>query len=191
VKTETGKQNLTLVDVVITMCADGSYCCGFNATNCCEKKAGYWITNGKVTGHNGSAPQPFLLEDAVESDLGARQSQSTLKLALGLGLGLGLVFVGLLAANLWFLLHRRRSPAEEIRQPPTTEERRSSGNPKGIHQETYLKGVETDILHVELEQPIAELYQPTPELEESELLVEMDASPQEPGPNELAGAKKS
>jgi hypothetical protein len=183
VETDTGKQNLSLVDVIITRCADGSYCCGFNSTRCCEKKAGYWVANGKVTGHNGEAQQPFLLDASEPSGRNDTSSrlQSTLKIALGVGLGVGLPFIGLLAANLWFLL-RRRQGSTDIQQSPDTGGKRRSRNPTAVPQH------EMNRHQVELEQPKAELYQPTPELEELQI-AELDSSPTSPALDEPAEIK--
>jgi hypothetical protein len=47
------EQNLSVVDVITTSCRHKSYCCGFNATPCCKKNAGYLVANGKVTRYQG------------------------------------------------------------------------------------------------------------------------------------------
>jgi len=203
VQIDTGMENLTLVDVKITRCPDQSYCCGYNATRCCDTNAGYWVANGKVTSHNGGPPQPFSLADVVEpsgvsstsptstgsSGADSGRSSTTLKITLGVGLGVGLVFIGLLAANLWVLLSLRRRSAEKTRQPPEIGDVQSSASPMAVPQEIYIKGAEANVRQVELEQPMAELDQPTPELEELQL-AELDSSPAQPGPYE-SGRPKS
>ena len=39
-------------DEMVTPCPDGSYCCGQNATDCCNDKKGVWIVNGTTTNVN-------------------------------------------------------------------------------------------------------------------------------------------
>jgi hypothetical protein len=187
VNTDTVPQNLSAVDVIITRCPDKSYCCGYNATKCCDNKAGYWINNGKVTGHNHGPPQPFLLANAGQSsdgnDSASGRSQSTLKIALGVGLGVGLVFIALLTANLWIMLRRKRRTVDEIQLTGV------SGSPGSIPQEIHPKGAEMHVVQVEMEQPKVELYQPPQELEEP--LIEMDSTPAKPRPDAFTMDKKS
>jgi hypothetical protein len=52
-------QNLTLSEVIVTPCGDGSYCCGRNAAACCQNKGGYWIRNTTVFAYDGGIPEPF------------------------------------------------------------------------------------------------------------------------------------
>lgn len=44
-------------DVAITVCSDGSYCCGYQNYDCCDNEQGYRIVNGIVTpdGSNGTS----------------------------------------------------------------------------------------------------------------------------------------
>jgi hypothetical protein len=188
--------NLNFDDTIVTQCFDGSWCCGRNVTNCCEKKAGYIMddSNGQVTAHNGSAQQPFdpLDWDGPGLSPGPGKSSNKEKIALGVGLGVGLTSIGLLLATLWIRLQRRQRAAEETRRRLQAEDTTSIGNSKAVPQDTYLKGGQTSVCLVELETPIAELYQqPAAELHELHLLEMEDSSPKKPSPNEAAMDKRS
>jgi len=119
---------------------------------------------------------PNLTDSTGSSDASSARSESTLKIALGVGLSIGLILIGLLAANVWALLRRKRTLVDMIQQPSGTEVIGYSGNSRFTFPGSDFKGIETNIQQVELEQPIAELYQPRLELEEKPL-AEMDSSP--------------
>jgi hypothetical protein len=108
---------MTTNDIPISVCGDGSYCCGVNNTNCCLGNQGFWVSNDKVypygsspftssfvsssTATSGPSPTSVSNSTCVKDDTGAK------KVALGVGLALGIPILILLASIL-FLITRRR-----------------------------------------------------------------------------------
>jgi hypothetical protein len=153
---------MTRSDVMTTMCPDGSYCCGFNNTKCCEKQAGYWVRNKRVFNYSGF-PESESSESStyiMDTPPGGSGMSQKLKISLAIGLSLGLVILLLLCSNLYFFIGRRRRLKNEVTM---------ESNPNAtVHQ---LHPMGDDKRPVELE-PL------TPELEETRL-VELDSSPKE------------
>jgi hypothetical protein len=119
-----GHQNMTKVDIPITTCGDGSYCCGPNNTRCCNEKIGYWVTNGLVRPTDKrskiSSPDELLLfedsDDKNTANITAASDKSEkpdvskliLDVGLGVGLGIGLPILLVLAVVVWLVIRRDR-----------------------------------------------------------------------------------
>jgi hypothetical protein len=112
-----GKQiNSTTDDVNITLCPDGSYCCGFNSTACCSQYSGYWIKDGKVYQHDqnpytassstgsftSSTTTPSLSPTSKSNGSGG--NATNVGLDVGLGAGLPIIIIGSIIA---VVLHRK------------------------------------------------------------------------------------
>src|ERR1700722_13930518 len=112
--------------VLITLCRDGSYCCGYNNTACCATGGGYWVSNGKVYPYN-SPPLTSATNPATQSTASviptsspnvssgsnpnfskSNNSNSSSKVALGVGLGIGIPIILLLLAGVLILRQRGR-----------------------------------------------------------------------------------
>ena len=117
--------NGSTTDVQMTLCADGSYCCGRNNTNCCTAQTGYWIKGTKVFDY---ADYPFTSSGSSSSSTSASSgsgptgsgnssnpapaapasNSNTSKIAIGVGVGLGIPILLLLAGVIFLLTRRRR-----------------------------------------------------------------------------------
>lgn len=108
---------MTQSDIGITTCGDGSYCCGFNNTNCCNSLQGFWISMGQVypytaspfTAVSTSASQPTTstTTSPLSTATNSSNSKNSTKLALGVGLGIGIPIVILLLITVALLLKQR------------------------------------------------------------------------------------
>jgi hypothetical protein len=105
------------MDIMLTPCSDGSYCCGSDNEACCELGEGYFIVNGEVvpassvsstmvssttqsatgtaTKVTSTSINTVQASTSLSSSSASSSSSSSSKLGLGLGVGIG---VGLLAA---------------------------------------------------------------------------------------------
>jgi hypothetical protein len=61
-------------DINVSVCVDGSYCCGNNNTACCDRQQGYWLINGKVFAYKDA---PFLGSAASSSSVSASPSATS------------------------------------------------------------------------------------------------------------------
>jgi hypothetical protein len=126
---------MTQNDILITLCGDGSYCCGYNNTACCATGGGYWVSNGKVYPYSSSTftsatnpPTQSTASMIPTSSLNVSNSNDpnvsrgnnsniSSKVALGVGLGIGIPIILLLIA---VVLLRRRN---RITTPNATDAR--------------------------------------------------------------------
>jgi len=116
---------MATIDVMITLCGDGSYCCGQNNTACCQGDQGVWISAGKVypytsypftssTTSTSSASSSTSSSTATSNPSPAQLTNSschgdcgdTKKIALGVGLGVGIPVLILMASVLFLLFSR-------------------------------------------------------------------------------------
>ncbi|KAF2429283.1 hypothetical protein EJ08DRAFT_735054 [Tothia fuscella] len=65
-------------DIPLTMCSDGSICCGMRNTNCCANKEGYWLVKGQVYAYNSKpGTQTNTAAAASSSTTGSSRGTST------------------------------------------------------------------------------------------------------------------
>jgi hypothetical protein len=115
VNTTSGEVNLTTADVIITVCGDGSYCCGQNNETCCQEGGGFWVSDNTVYPYSSS---PFT-SSSTSSSTATGNPLPTCKnstcitggsnaknIALGVGLGIGIPIL-ILMASILFLVARR------------------------------------------------------------------------------------
>jgi hypothetical protein len=122
--------NLTTDDINITLCPDGSYCCGFNNTACCSQFSGYWIKDGKVyqygqnpytaSSSTGSFISSFTNSTTTPSPSPTSKSNGSsgnavnVGLDVGLGAGLPIIIIGSIIAVVLYRKWRwRRNQASE------------------------------------------------------------------------------
>src|ERR1700761_9470149 len=119
-----GQVNMTADDTVITVCPDGSYCCGFNNTACCLQQAGYWIKGGKVYSYDQypfSSSSSNTVSDStstpIDNPITTQSSNPTVPhknvagIGLGVGLGVGIPVLLLISVTSCLLIRRKRSNA--------------------------------------------------------------------------------
>jgi hypothetical protein len=115
--------NMTQTDIIITLCGDGSYCCGQANSTCCAIDQGFWIDQGKVFGYTSSPFTSASAANAPTSGCAAPTSTAlgdilscgghgdTKKVAMGVSLGIGIPILILLASILFLLASRNRRTA--------------------------------------------------------------------------------
>lgn len=113
-----------------------------------------------------------------------------MKIGLGVGLGVGISVLVLLAANLVVTLRKKRGIADASMQRPAMGDRQNSGYPPSGPQIVYVKNNTANLHVVEMEQPKAELYPPTP-VTARQPMIEMDAWQADSNLNEPPGSKKT
>jgi hypothetical protein len=183
-------------DTEITICADGSLCCGLRNTNCCGSSLGVWLINGSVYEHDatptprnstiprttsrGSKPSAgsstweasAVKETAGASGVAAHWRKPQ-KIALGVGLGVGLSILLILLGIVVFTNRKSRKLTAEtkVNSAPV------DPFPSGI---------------LDVEQPYAELHnEDKKELDVVERsLHELDGKEKEESLNELDGKEK-
>jgi Mid2 like cell wall stress sensor len=109
---------MTQTDIPITLCGDGSYCCEFGNTACCNNFQGFWISKGVVYPYISSPFTAASISQSTTSTAPATptptatndsNSDNSRKLALGIGLGIGIPILILLSAVVIILLQRNRN----------------------------------------------------------------------------------
>jgi hypothetical protein len=115
----------------ITICADGSLCCGFRNKNCCELGIGVWLVDGKVYEHDVKPTISETTAPRSNASLGSRpweaqparettsapgavaDSRKLQQIALGVGLGVGLpLLIALLGIAVYIRRKSTKSTAE-------------------------------------------------------------------------------
>lgn len=101
--------------VPITECQDGSFCCGYNNTNCCSQSQGSFIVDGQVTTSKPSlSSTSSFTASATSSAIASTSSKSSSNTGAIAGGVVGVV-VGLLLVlgALWFFLRRRKGASAD------------------------------------------------------------------------------
>ncbi|KAF2667654.1 hypothetical protein BT63DRAFT_480588 [Microthyrium microscopicum] len=106
-----GRRDMSTNDIAITVCGDGSMCCGFNATSCCISGGGFWLRNNTVYAHdhNPASRRSTTSMPTASAAAAARMPQESdfdntpLIVGLGVGIGIGvpllIVFTALLVCT--------------------------------------------------------------------------------------------
>ena len=123
VQTDAGPADMSSQHVKMTVCENGSFCCGIegDASTCCDKGEGKFIVNGKaVTGTSTSISSSTATSTTVSStskgpssnpnnngpSSGSDSSSNAGTIAGGVVGGIGAVAI--LGFAVWFILRRRR-----------------------------------------------------------------------------------
>jgi hypothetical protein len=112
--------NGSSTDLIITVCGDGSYCCGEDNVDCCDHGAGFWVSNHKVYPYTSSPFTSLLASSSttMSSSLPTSAMNSTCdtdgsrtnNVALGVGLAVGIPMLMLLA-SIFLPMAKRNSSA--------------------------------------------------------------------------------
>ncbi|KAI9925077.1 hypothetical protein ASPWEDRAFT_45222 [Aspergillus wentii DTO 134E9] len=115
----------------VNVCSDGSYCCD-NDTTCCVDKAGFFLTDGVITGRandtttttSSATPTTSLTSStspasatASATDTSSSGLSSGGKIGVGVGVAVGGLAI-LALALFWFLWRRRKNAAAPPQQQP-------------------------------------------------------------------------
>ena len=109
---------MTTSDVRMTLCGDGSYCCGESNSSCCQVGGGFWVSDNTVYPYTSS---PFTSSSASSSSATGNRlptcTNSTCltddskakTIALGVGIGIGVPTLILMASILFQVVRRNKN----------------------------------------------------------------------------------
>jgi hypothetical protein len=179
----------------ITICADGSLCCGFRNKNCCELGIGVWLIDGKVYEHD---VKPTLRDSTISetsprsnASIGSRtweaqparettgasgavaDSRKLQQIALGVGLGVGLSLLLALLGIVVLIRRKSTKSAAKTKDPPASEIMTSEKKPGMVDTEKAVPELQAEERPVELpefESPVHELESKEVKLDKKQLI---------------------
>lgn len=115
----------------VTHCENGSFCCSYQGTTCCDHGLGVFVQNGLLVN----------ISDVKESSTSSSATDNdsrAYKIGLGTGLGLGLPLVLILSGlAIWALIRRRSKKRKFEEQPGEASVAHDASSPK---VETFREG---------------------------------------------------
>ncbi|KAF2673290.1 hypothetical protein BT63DRAFT_421454 [Microthyrium microscopicum] len=112
--------DLSTTDTLVTLCTDGSYCCGYNTTSCCDNQQGYWVKDGTVYPYSQSPYVGAVPSNAANCSADSSSTSSAPNApscastpenkttAIGVGVGLGVPLL-IALASIAILLRKKRT----------------------------------------------------------------------------------